>query len=131
VVARVVSAEQLELEVAEVNPSAIPGERRPAAVADCSALGNTDRVAFATLEQALVEGRRQGDLRPPFTVLAACLDELGVALPQRSDRAVSLEHAQEQWLQRLRNANRSPSTLSAYRVALDDLIAFLDGPRAP
>jgi integrase/recombinase XerC len=59
-------------------------------------------------------------------VIAACLDELGVVLPQRSGRAVSLEEAKEQWRQRLRSANRSPSTLTAYRVALDDLLAFLE-----
>jgi len=91
-----------------------------------SRLEESDRVAFGTLEQSLLEARRQGDLRPPFTVVAACLDELGIALPQRSGRAVSLEQAQDQWLQRLRNASRSRSTVMAYRVALDDLIAFLD-----
>jgi len=100
--------------------------RRPAGSAPGGPLQGSDRIAFATLEQALLEARRAGDLRPPFTVMVARLDELGVALPQRSGRAVCLEQAQEQWLQRLRNASRSPSTLTAYRVALDDLIAFLD-----
>lgn len=91
-----------------------------------SPLVGSDRVAFGALEQSLLEARRQGDLRPPFTVVAACLDELGVALPERSGRAVNLEQAREQWLQRLRNAGRSRSTITAYRVAIDDLIAFLD-----
>lgn len=86
----------------------------------------SDGLAVATLEQALRDARRHGDLRPPLLVLAACLDELGVALPQRSGRGVSLEQAKEQWLQRLRNANRSRGTIAAYRVALDDLFEFLD-----
>ena len=101
------------------------GVRRSAAPAK-HALQGSDRLAFATLEQALREARSQGDLRPPLVVLAACLDELGVALPQRSGRSVSLEQAKEQWLQRLRNANRSRGTIAAYRVALDDLLDFLD-----
>jgi integrase/recombinase XerC len=47
-------------------------------------------------------------------------------MPEQSGRSVSLEQAREEWLRRLRSAGRSASTLSAYRVALDDLLDFLD-----
>ena len=85
-----------------------------------------DRFALSTLEQALLEAREQGDTASPVRGVADGLDELGAALPERRGRAVSLAHAQEQWLQRLRSAGRSPSTLAAYRVALNDLQAFVE-----
>jgi integrase/recombinase XerD len=89
-------------------------------------LEGVDQRALATLRDALCTARERGDARVPLAVIAACLDELGVALPQRRSAAVSLEQAREEWLRRIRSANRSGSALSAYRVALDDLIAFLD-----
>lgn len=75
-----------------------------------------DRAALSTL----------GDDRPAFTLLATCLDELGVALPERRTNSVSLEEARDDWMRRLRSANRSASALAAYRAALADLIDFLD-----
>src|SRR5207237_570505 len=49
-------------------------------------LSAADRVALMTVREALLEARRCLDVRPPFTVIAGCLDELGVALPGRSRR---------------------------------------------
>ena len=85
-----------------------------------------DRVALVSMHEALLDARVTGDVRPPFAVLADSLSDLGVELPQRRTSAVSLEQAQQEWLRRLRSANRSASSLSAYRVALDDLRSFLD-----
>jgi integrase/recombinase XerD len=89
-------------------------------------LNRADRAALASLSEAVRDARASGDDLPAFTLIAVCLDELGVALPDRVSRAVSLESAKEEWLRRLRTAGRSASTLSAYRVALDDLLEFLD-----
>ena len=86
----------------------------------------TDRVALMTLESLFDEARARGDARPPLTLLAACLEELGAAVPERRARTVSLEDARDDWLRRLASANRSRSALSAYRTALADLAAFLD-----
>ncbi len=72
------------------------------------------------------DARGRGDERPAFALIAACLGELGVALPERAGRAVSLEEAREEWLRRLRSAGRSASSLAAYRAALADLTSFLD-----
>ena len=85
-----------------------------------------DRVALTSMQQALLDARHTGDPRPPFTIIAASLCELGVDLPQSPPPNVSLEQARQDWLRRLRSANRSASSISAYRVALDDLISFLD-----
>jgi integrase/recombinase XerC len=91
-----------------------------------SSLETADRVAFTSLQEAVRDARKRDDGRPAFTVIVACLDQLGAALPERSTRTVSLEQAKEDWLRRLRSSNRSGSALSAYRAALDDLIAFLE-----
>jgi integrase/recombinase XerC len=88
-----------------------------------------DGVALATLESVFDAARAGGDGRPPLILLAACLDELGAAVPERRVRAVSLEEARDDWLRRLASANRSRSALSAYRTALADLAGFLDRAR--
>lgn len=98
--------------------------RRSAATRDL--LQPADRVALVSMHEALLDARATGDPRPPFAVLADSLCDLGIELPQRRAPAVSLEQAQQEWLRRLRSANRSASSISAYRVALDDLVAFLD-----
>ena len=85
-----------------------------------------DRAALSTLREVFDDARERGDDRPAFTLLAACLDELGVALPERRTNTVSLEEARDDWMRRLRSANRSASALAAYRAALADLIDFLD-----
>lgn len=89
----------------------------------------TDELALATIREAFASARERGDRRPAFTLLAACLDELGVALPERRPQPISLEQAKDEWLARLRSADRSQSALSAYRAALTDLIAFLERTR--
>jgi integrase/recombinase XerD len=90
------------------------------------ALDRRDQAALAALGECLVAARRDGDAQPPFAVIATYLSELGIVLPEQSARSVSLERARDDWLARLRSAQRSRSTLSGYRVALDDLLGFLD-----
>jgi hypothetical protein len=46
-------------------------------------LPSVDRLAVTSLSEALWQARQTGDQRPPFAVIAGCLDELGVALPAR------------------------------------------------
>ena len=94
--------------------------------ARAQALRPADRVALTSMQQALLDARSTGDPRPPFAIMAASLSDLGIDLPQTPPRAVSLEQARQDWLRRLRSANRSASSISAYRVALDDLLSYLD-----
>ena len=91
-----------------------------------SAAGAADRMPLACLEQALVARRAAGDQRTPFAIIAGCFEELGVALPERSERNVSLAQARGEWLARLRSSRRSESTVGAYSVALDELIGWLE-----
>lgn len=84
-----------------------------------------DQLALATLTEAVRTARDRGDDRPAFTLIAGSLEELGVVLPDRARRTVSLEEARDDWLRRLRSADRSASALVAYRTALNDLIDFV------
>jgi site-specific recombinase XerD len=89
-------------------------------------LTSGDRVALVSLEEGLREARGQGDVRPPFAVLADYLQSLGIAPPERAVAAISLAQGRDEWLARVRSSSRSHSTLVGYRVALDQLIAFLE-----
>ncbi len=87
--------------------------------------GIVDDAAVASLHAGLSAAREDGDRRPPFAIIAECIAELGVPLPRQS-ADLSLEQAREEWLARLRSSGRSKSALTAYRVALADLLAFLE-----
>lgn len=79
------------------------------------------------LRDALRAARDAGETRPPLAVVANCLQELGIpSWPATTRPTVSLEQGRDEWLQRLRSSNRSPSALIAYRVAIDDLRQHLD-----
>jgi integrase/recombinase XerC len=86
-----------------------------------------DRAAVAYLREMLESARAQGEDASPFAIIADCLGEFGV--PLSTKRRLSLEAGREEWLRRLRSANRSASTNAAYRIALGDLIAFLANSR--
>jgi integrase/recombinase XerC len=104
-----------------------PDRHRDARDRDDSFRGHVaDRAALMTLREVFGDARKRGDDRPAFTLLAACLDELGVALPERRAKSISLEAASDDWMRRLRSANRSASAVAAYRAALTDLINFVD-----
>ena len=83
-----------------------------------------DRLALGTLQAALSEARHADDGRPALEVLAGSLLELGVrATPSaRSGRLIARDR--EAWLRRLRSAPRSESTVNAYRIAIDELLAW-------
>jgi site-specific recombinase XerD len=66
--------------------------------------------------------RRNGD--DPLALLAGYLTQLAVA-PAPAARVPSgaeLRQARDDWLRRLQTSRRSKSTLTAYRVAIDDLL---------
>jgi site-specific recombinase XerD len=83
-----------------------------------------DRLALGALRAALSEARHGDDGRPALEVLAGSLLELGVrAAPSaRSGRLIARDR--EAWLRRLHSAQRSQSTVSAYRIAIDELLAW-------
>jgi site-specific recombinase XerD len=90
------------------------------------ALTRADRTALSTLTEVVRDARERGGDQPAFVLIAGCLADLGVALPERANRPVVLKRARDDWLRRVETARRSPSTVSAYRVALDDLLDFLE-----
>jgi site-specific recombinase XerD len=85
-----------------------------------------DRLALGALEATLAQARDGSDARPALEVLAGSLVELGVrAVPStRSSRLVARDR--DAWLRRLQSAGRSASTISAYRIAIDDLLAWAE-----
>jgi integrase/recombinase XerC len=85
-----------------------------------------DEAALASLRTGLSVAREAGDTRPPFAIVADCVTDLGVTLPRRTADLGSFQQARDDWLQRLRSAGRSKSAIVAYRVALDDLLTFLE-----
>lgn len=83
-----------------------------------------DRLALGALQAALAHARDGEDQRPALEVLAASLAELGIRTMPAGRPAHLLARDRDAWLRRLRSAQRSESTLSAYRVAIDDLLAW-------
>ena len=82
-----------------------------------------DRLALGALSAALSEARHADDGRPALEVIAGSLLELGVrAAPSaRSGRLIVRER--DAWLRRLESSRRSQSTVNAYRIAIDELLA--------
>jgi site-specific recombinase XerD len=95
-------------------------------MASIETLTASDRLAVGALEVALLQARDSSDERPALEVLAGSLMELGVraTASRRSVRLVARDR--EAWLRRLRSAQRSESTVSAYRIAIDDLLAWAE-----
>jgi site-specific recombinase XerD len=91
-----------------------------------------DQAVLVALEATLAAARQAGDDRPPFAILAASLEELGVAAAPARSSATLIVSARDDWLARLRSARRSESTVAAYRIAIDDLLGWLarSGPEA-
>jgi integrase/recombinase XerC len=87
---------------------------------------SADRLALGALEAALAHAREADDERPALEVLAGSLVELGVRAAASSRSAQLVARDREAWLRRLRSAQRSESTISAYRVAIDDLLAWAE-----
>jgi integrase/recombinase XerC len=70
--------------------------------------------------------RVAGDRRPSFELLAACLADLSGQRSAAGQPAPSLPRDRDEWLLRLESARRSASAVTGYRVALDDLIGWVE-----
>jgi integrase/recombinase XerC len=88
------------------------------------ALTAADRLALGALEVTLAQARDTNDERPALEVLAGSLVELGVRAVSAARSGRLIARDREAWLRRLRSAQRSESTISAYRIAIDDLLAW-------
>jgi integrase/recombinase XerD len=84
----------------------------------------TDRLALGALEATLAQARSCSDERPALEVLAGSLVELGVRATPSARSIRLLARDRDAWLRRLQSAERGESTVSAYRIAIDDLIAW-------
>ena len=62
-----------------------------------------------------------GDPDDPLTVLAGYLSRLATA-ERRPPKGIDLRQARNDWLRRLEAGRRSHSSLTAYRIAIDDLL---------
>ncbi len=92
----------------------------------CAGFTPADRLALGALEATLAQARDGRDERPALEVLAGSLLELGVrAVPSaRSSRLIARDR--DAWLRRLQSAQRTQSTIDAYRIAIDDLLAWAE-----
>ncbi len=70
----------------------------------------------------MLQARETDDGRPALEVLAGSLVELGVRAAPLARSARLVARDRDAWLRRLQSAQRSESTLSAYRIAIDDLL---------
>jgi site-specific recombinase XerD len=87
---------------------------------------SADRLALGALEATLAHAREDNDKRPALEVLAVSLAELGVRAAPSARSGQCVARDREAWLRRLRSAQRSESTISAYRVAINDLLAWAE-----
>src|SRR6266540_5207182 len=108
------------------NLEAVPIESaEPSEPAGEGSHAGADRATLAALEAALVDARSAADDRPALVVLASRLGEL--TQPVRpAARGLSLRQARDDWLRRLEAQQKSESAIVAYRVAIDDLLEWLE-----
>jgi site-specific recombinase XerD len=85
-----------------------------------------DRVALGAMQAALAVARETGEDRPALEILAGSLAEMGVRARSTTRSARLLTRDRDAWLRRLRSAERSASSLSAYRYAIDDLLSWAE-----
>ena len=85
-----------------------------------------DRVALGAMQAALAVARETGEDRPALEILAGSLAEMGVRARSTTRSARLLTRDRDAWLRRLRSAERSASSLSAYRYAIDDLLRWAE-----
>jgi integrase/recombinase XerC len=96
----------------------------PEALEPGKQLALTDRIAIGALEGALSHARAANDGRPALELLAGSLVELGVRAAPSAYAVRIVVRDRDAWLRRLASAQRSESTISAYRIAIDDLLAW-------
>ena len=80
----------------------------------------SDVLTIGVLESALMRAREENDQRAALEILAASIAELGVRAAQTVANEVTTRD-RDAWLRRLASMGRSKSTISAYRLAIDDL----------
>jgi integrase/recombinase XerC len=85
-----------------------------------------DRVALGAMRAALEAARETGEDRPALEILAGSLAEMGVRPRGMTRSSRLLAQDRDAWLRRLRSAERSASSLSAYRYAIDDLLGWAE-----
>jgi integrase len=73
-----------------------------------------------------MQAREGGDVRPAFEVVAGALVELGIRAAPSTRSAQLVVRDRDAWLRRLQSAGRSTSTISAYRIAVDDLLGWAE-----
>jgi integrase/recombinase XerC len=59
-------------------------------------------------------------------LLVRCLSQLATAPARRPPTPLELRQARDDWLRRLQAARRSESAITAYRIAIDDLLDWSD-----
>lgn len=91
---------------------------------DFADTSGADRMLLAGLAEALCHARASGDGTPAAAIIARCLADLGIAIPSGVVN-VDLTQARDDWLRRLASSRRSPSSVIAYRIAIDDLLTWL------
>jgi len=84
----------------------------------------SDHLALSALEAALAAARELGEDRPALEIVAGSLAEMGVRAVGTTRSARLLSRDRDAWLMRLRSAERSASSISAYRHAIDDLLSW-------
>jgi site-specific recombinase XerD len=86
----------------------------------------SDRLALSALEAALAAARELGEDRPALEIVAGSLAEMGVRAVCTTRSARLLIRDRDAWLLRLRSAERSASSISAYRHAIEDLLSWAE-----
>jgi integrase/recombinase XerC len=86
----------------------------------------SDRLALSALEATLAAARELGEDRPAPEIVAGSLAEMGVRAARTTRPARLLARDRDAWLRRLRSAERSDSSISAYRHAIDDLLSWAE-----
>ncbi len=87
---------------------------------------SADRIAIGALDAALLLARESGEDRPALEVLAGSLAEMGVRAVATTRSARLLTRDRDGWLMRLRSAERSASSISSYRHAIEDLLSWAE-----
>jgi integrase len=72
----------------------------------------------------LLQARETDDERPALELLAGSLIALGLRAAPGARSARLVARDRDAWLRRLESAQRSQSTISAYRIAIDDLLGW-------
>jgi len=82
-----------------------------------------DAVLLGALGGALMTARQGGDRRDPLAVLTEAVSAL-TGRVTTSQSGIVTPADRDAWLRRLRGAQRSDSTIRAYRDTIDDLLAW-------